>query len=176
MRVTSASSRTAGGNRRVGRGDKGGFTVASKTDGVAAAPAGSLGVLTSVDALGVLQGLDVVGEASAGTAERLVARGETLLDELANLRDGLLRGAVDRNGLERLRRSLAERRPTATDTRLEAVLDDIELRVAVELAKADGARAPQATPEPPSLRPPDVPLSPSELACRARQAYGGQRR
>ncbi len=68
---------------------------------------------------------------------RAVARANTLLDRLEDLRVALLAGRLPRTQLEQLRELAREHGPAADDPQLAAILGEIELRVAVELAKLD---------------------------------------
>jgi hypothetical protein len=68
-----------------------------------------------------------------------VQRGATLLDRLDELRLGLLAGVLPRERLDELARTARTARETVDDPRLSLILDDIDLRVAVELAKLDRA-------------------------------------
>jgi hypothetical protein len=86
-----------------------------------------------VDGLFALQ--EVADELSG--RRRAAARGSALLDRLDELRLGLLSGTLPRAQLEALRQLAREHGPTADDPKLAAILSDIELRVAVELAKLD---------------------------------------
>jgi len=63
------------------------------------------------------------------------ARGEALLDGLEELRIGLLSGSMSREKLAGLARTIRSARVSIDDPKLQAVLDDIELRAEVELAK-----------------------------------------
>lgn len=167
MRVRNTSTSTTStstGVRRSGRGGGGGFRPAERADAAVAAPTGAVGMLASVDALAALQSVDEVGDAAAAAAG-LVARGDALLDDLDRLRHGLLEGEVDGAALDDLRRRLGARRAAADDAELTDILDAIEQRCAVELAKHERdapAPAPAAEPHP----------APSELAVLARAAYG----
>jgi hypothetical protein len=58
-----------------------------------------------------------------------------MLDELEQIRLGLLLGAIPRAKLEQLAQLVRARREQVDDPRLMAILDEIELRAAVELAK-----------------------------------------
>jgi hypothetical protein len=62
-------------------------------------------------------------------------RAGDMLDLLDDIRVGLLEGRVPRGKLEGLLRMVQSRRDEVVDPRLSAVLDEIELRAAVELAK-----------------------------------------
>ena len=71
------------------------------------------------------------------TAERrrAIRHGHSLLDELRELQLGMVDGRVSEGTLRRLAGLVDGLRPSAADARLAAVLDAIELRAAVELAK-----------------------------------------
>ncbi len=59
-----------------------------------------------------------------------------MLDEL---RDGLLAGGIPRATLTRLAHAVSQRHDQFSDPRLQSVLDEIELRARVELAKLEQA-------------------------------------
>ncbi|GLQ57320.1 hypothetical protein GCM10010862_45790 [Devosia nitrariae] len=81
----------------------------------------------------VLLALQAVGDATEGR-RRAVKRGRTLLDVLEEMRADLLAGRVEPAALDRLVGVLADAREAASP-QIDALLDDIELRVRVELAK-----------------------------------------
>ncbi|WP_439633253.1 flagellar assembly protein FliX [Glycocaulis sp.] len=93
-------------------------------------PVASVG---SVEALLALQG----DHDEAGARQRATERAFTLLDVLDDLKIALLEGGVPRSRLVRLMDVLKARRESVTDPRLEAMLDEVETRAAVELAKYD---------------------------------------
>jgi hypothetical protein len=66
---------------------------------------------------------------------RAIERTDDLLSELDDLRIGLLLGNYTKSQLERLGMRLRQQRLTIQDPKLKALLDDVELRAAVELAK-----------------------------------------
>ena len=82
-------------------------------------PVASVG---SVEALLALQG----GHDEEGARQRATQRAFTLLD-----------GGVPRSKLVQLMDVLKARRESVSDPRLEAMLDEVETRAAVELAKYD---------------------------------------
>ncbi len=59
----------------------------------------------------------------------------SLLDVLDDLKLALLEGGVPKSRLVALMDLLKSRRDETSDPRLEAVLDEVEVRAAVELAK-----------------------------------------
>jgi hypothetical protein len=71
----------------------------------------------------------------AGGRRRALVRGHDLLDELNQIRIGLLEGGWAVASIRRLTGLLQAERSSVVDVRLNAVLDEIELRAAVELAK-----------------------------------------
>ena len=72
---------------------------------------------------------------------RAVNRAGRLLDVLDDLKLGMLEGGATTATLETLARAVREQRSSTDDVGLEGVLDEIETRAAVELAKLEVARA-----------------------------------
>jgi len=109
-------------------------------DGFAAHLAGDEGKTASVGAAGRiaptnnLLALQEVADATQ-SRRRAVRRGKDLLDRLDDIRHGLLLGTIPADRLVALARTLREQRAMIDDPQLLALLDDIELRAAVELAK-----------------------------------------
>jgi hypothetical protein len=66
-----------------------------------------------------------------------LAHGEQLLDLLDSVRDGLLAGGIPRATLNRLAAAVTRRHEAFADPKLQDVLDQIELRAHVELAKLE---------------------------------------
>ena len=68
---------------------------------------------------------------------RAIRRGGGLLDRLDELKLALLTGDADEGSLDQLARTLREERTDDGDVDLSALLDQIDLRASVELAKAE---------------------------------------
>ncbi len=120
------------------RGGKGGFAdEVAVTDAEPAAPTQVRGPssLAPVDALIALQEVD---DATSGR-KRALGRGREMLDLLDNIRHGLLIGGISRGKLDALVRAVKSERQGVEDPKLQEVLDEIELRAAVELAKYEQA-------------------------------------
>jgi hypothetical protein len=66
---------------------------------------------------------------------RGLKRGRIALDALDTLKIGLLSGNLDQSMLLRLKASAADLKDASGDPGLDGVLAEIELRVAVEIAK-----------------------------------------
>jgi len=99
-------------------------------------PAAPTSAPTAPPAVNGLFALQEVADSLTGR-RRATARGIALLDKLDELRVALLTGRFPRSQLEALRQLAREHGPTVDDPALAAILQEIELRVAVELAKLD---------------------------------------
>lgn len=135
MKVTGPSGPSSSQGARPAK-PAGGFSVPSAggaaSTAAAAAAAGVAGV-AGVSALMALQGVEDATE----RRRRAIRRGGGLLDRLDELKLALLGGEAGEGALERLGRSLREERPIDADPGLNSLLAQIDLRAAVELAKAD---------------------------------------
>lgn len=102
-----------------------------------ARPVESSASLGSLDSLLALQMVDGAPTATDSPAKRqaMLDRGEDILDRLEELRVGLLLGSVPKERLAGLAQMVRDRRESAQDPQLGALLDEIELRAEVELAK-----------------------------------------
>ena len=110
----------------------GGFADNLRTEEEAPASAvTSTPVLSGIEALMALQ---EVPDATA-KRKRALARGDRLLDRLDDLRRGLLLGQISTEKLSDLARLAGESSAEVDDPQLRDVLQEIELRAKVELAK-----------------------------------------
>ena len=136
---SAAAPASSGGRRPAGGTDA--FAAASPTTsarGAApAAAAGSAGLVGGLDALLALQ--DVGGPLER--RRRALARGGRVLDGLDRVQLSILDGGDPHAALNDLARSSAEARERGDDSGLDGVLDEIDVRAAVELAKAETRRA-----------------------------------
>lgn len=96
------------------------------------AVAGS-GPVAPLDALLALQGMDGVNNEE--NTRRAKKRGADMLDILDQVRVDLLTGGVSQARLDNLQRLINSQRDEVMEPQLRAVLDEIDLRVQVELAK-----------------------------------------
>ena len=111
---------------------QGGFSVSDSHDAQAHIVAGP-GPIAALDSILMLQGMD---DSTQGRSKGL-AHGEQLLDLLDSVRDGLLAGEIPRATLNKLAAAVTRRHEAFADPRLQDVLDQIELRAHVELAKLE---------------------------------------
>ncbi len=105
-------------------------------ESVPAASTAAAGAAPTVGAAGTLLAVQQAEDALARRRQAR-SRAETILDALDELHRGLLADAIPRRSLEALIATLKARRPEIEDARLAAVLDEIDLRAQVELAKLD---------------------------------------
>ena len=139
MKVTGSSGTTSTPSSRPAKAAGGGFSLPSGGAAAAgaAAAAASTGGVAGVSALMALQGVEDPVE----RRRRAIRRGGGLLDRLDELKLAMLAGQNGGDVLANLARAAREARPDSADPGLNAVLDQIDVRAAVELAKADVARA-----------------------------------
>ena len=97
-----------------------------------AAAASPTGAVTSLDSILALQG----GETSAQHRSRQTKRGQEALDTLEELEQGLLLGRAP-GALRGRLEALQGRSEKTGDAQLDAVLNEIDIRLAVEAAKLD---------------------------------------
>jgi hypothetical protein len=125
----TAQATTSSTARRTGGGT---FSVSEEPASQNTAATTSLRSISTLDALIALQGVEDPTERK----KRAVAKGRTALDALDKLKVGLLDGSVDGSTLAHLKVVSEGLTEQSGDPGLDAVLGEIDLRVAVEIAKA----------------------------------------
>lgn len=133
MRITgttgAARAPTASAARRAASGS---FSVSAPATTPGPTATTSLRSVSTVDALIALQGV----EDPAERRKRAVGRGRQALDVLDALKVGVLGGDLDPMVIGRLKATSESLKGSTGDPGLDGVLAEIDLRVAVELAKA----------------------------------------
>lgn len=130
-RAPSQSGASRGAQARGGSG----FSISGAPAARGAAGLSGPASLGAVDALLALQETPASGDALNAPKRRAIRRGEEMLDILDEIKLALLMGQLPKAKLSRLV-SVVERQQAAfSDPRLREVLDQIELRARVELAK-----------------------------------------
>jgi hypothetical protein len=113
-----------------GEGRFGDFMTSPATENSAAAATQSI---VSVDSLLALQAAEDPGQRAARS--RMRRRGETILAALDKIRLGMLSGTLTVGNMIDIADVIASHREKITDPGLSAVMDEIDLRAQVELAK-----------------------------------------
>jgi len=97
------------------------------------ASAGATSSIAAVDALLAVQAADDPTERAA--RKRTISRADTLLDELEKLKLGLLTGSMTIGQVINVADVVASHREKVNDPALTGVLDEIDLRAQIEIAK-----------------------------------------
>lgn len=136
MKITRTGSLSSTPLRRVSRSKNGGdgrsFGEEMSTgEATESAPASRATTPAGVGSILSVQEVDDATQRPAAARQRA----EQLLDRLDELRHGLLSGALSRRQLEELARLVRMKRLDVDDPNLAEILDQIELRAEIELAK-----------------------------------------
>ena len=134
LEATSAVRRTGSAAPAGGQS----FAAEEMGEAKAAVALTGTGPLSAVDTILALQGV----EDSTTSRKRGVSHGEQLLTLLDEVQEGLLAGGIPRATLNRLALAISKRRESFADPELQDVLDAIDLRARVELAKLEQTERP----------------------------------
>ncbi len=135
MRIAGPSSLKESVTARPGLtgGGKGVFRVEADSAGTRESTA--MAASHGLNALQGLMALQEEGEPARVRRQKAAKRGFVLLDALGALKAGLLAGKPDAAAVQALRIGLDEARATEPDAELKPILNAIDVRAAVELAK-----------------------------------------
>ena len=122
------------GQVRKGQRTGAGGDFQSLVDGEGDTAAPRTGGSQAMIGLSPLFALQEVDDALVGR-RKARARGEDILDRLEEIRLGLLTGSIPLEKLHELVRIVQSRREDVGDPRLQEILDEIDLRAQVEIAK-----------------------------------------
>ena len=96
-------------------------------------PVASTNRISSVDAVVAVQEITGDNKDERGAKNRA----NLILDQLEDIRMGLLLGEIPKSNLEELSNILKVARDNTVDSKLLEIIDDIELRAKIELAKLE---------------------------------------
>ncbi|MBJ7409660.1 MAG: flagellar assembly protein FliX [Phenylobacterium sp.] len=141
MKVTGTGglSQTSGAKPAARAGSGAGFQLSGVATPAAPTQVSGASGVSSVMGVEALLALQDV-ESPTERKRRSVRRADRLLDQLDGIKVALLGGELSQSQLDSLARAVREQRSATEDPQLEAVLDEIETRAAVELAKLEAAR------------------------------------
>jgi hypothetical protein len=132
MRIQGpAGTTTAATSTPARRTSSGTFSVSERTESTAAKGPSALRTIGGIDALIALQGVEDPLE----RRRHGVKRGRLALDALDELKIGLLGGTLTPATLNKLHSAATYLKDGSGEAGLDGVLDEIELRVEVEIAK-----------------------------------------
>lgn len=117
------------------------FQVKSSEAAAGARPVAPVSALTAVDTLLALQEV----EDPLARRQQAVKRAHDILDLLDSIRLGLITGGIPQRQLSALVAMVENRRDTFVDPQLSGLVDEIELRAKVEIAKLEQASEPAVT-------------------------------
>jgi len=134
--VGSLGSAKGAGRPATGQG---GFALPSVNAASAASDVARSAGVGGVSSIGALIALQDVG-GPLERRRRAMSRAGRILDVLDEVKLALIDGEVSGRDLDRLMRAVREERMATDDGPLEGVLNEIETRAAVELAKLEQAK------------------------------------
>ena len=139
MKVTGPSGVGSAQGPRTARGGGGeGFRITVQPAAVGVSQASSVSNVSGIMGVEALLALQDIGTPTE-RKRRAVGRAGRILDVLDEIKVSLLDGDLSGTDLDRLRRAVREERAGTDDPTLEGVLEEIELRAAVEVAKLEVA-------------------------------------
>ncbi len=133
MKIDASGSVRTGAARRKPRVNGGSGDFAAHMNAPAKSQTPTASGTPQISSVGALVALQASGDFGADAAE--VDRAEDLLDQLDLIRVGILTGSMPGATLQNIVQRLAQRRTEGVEPRLAALIDEIELRARVELAK-----------------------------------------
>lgn len=138
MKIEGPGSLRNGAARRTGKTDGGlAGAFARALHGAGEAGASGAGAAVQAGAVNPLISLQEMEDATSSPQGKARARAEALLDKLDEIRMGLLQGSLPAARLDALSRMVQTQRAQVSDPALSAILDEIDLRAQVELAKLE---------------------------------------
>lgn len=139
MKITGPSStgKTTGVKKSSKAGSAGGVSsfgsLLETGESEAASHTSATGVIAGIDVLLAAQGTDDSAQRSA--RRKMRARGEDILKQLDKIRLGMLTGTLSVANLLDIADVVASHRERINDPQLSSLLDEIDLRAQIEIAK-----------------------------------------
>ncbi len=99
-------------------------------------PVSNAGSVSGVGPVGAILAVQEVPDSMEGRSRGLIiGYGDDLLDRLEDIRIGLLLGGVSKDKLAELAQQMRQKRQEVNDPKLTEIINEIELRSEVEIAK-----------------------------------------
>ena len=131
----TGSARPTSPVKRTGKASKSGGARFSEAMDQAAGGVSSVSGAAPTQAVDALLSIQEVDDAVDGRTRQGQRWGESIQDKLEALRIGLIGGVIPLEDLETITKMIQEGRGEVDDPALNEILDEIELRARVELAK-----------------------------------------
>ncbi len=140
MKVTGpGKTGKTGKTSKTGTAKKTGDTAFNKLMSDAAGSADTVESLSGISSISQIDALLSVQESGDSLDEKakqqMLQRADTMLDKLNEIRLGLLSGSISVSDLQDLSRTIQEKKHTVSSSALTSVLNEIEMRAEIELAK-----------------------------------------
>ncbi|HVI33109.1 flagellar assembly protein FliX [Phenylobacterium sp.] len=139
MKVTGPGAIGPAGGPKAKPSGGSGFRLPGVGQAEGPAPSAGVSATSSIMGMDALLALQDVG-GPLERKRRAVSRAGRILDVLDDMKVALLDGRLSGHDLDRLRRAVRDERAQTDDPKLEAVLEEIEVRAAVEMAKLEQAQ------------------------------------
>ena len=121
--------------KRKKKADGHGSEFADELRNAASTTSGASGP-SGVASIGGIFAVQEMPDAGEGRSRGLLRRyGTDLLDELEGIRHAILAGVVSKDRLQAMAQKMRQKRAESADPKLNEIIDEIELRAEVEIAK-----------------------------------------
>lgn len=135
MKINGPMGTAATGAASAPRRATSGFSLKGSGEARESASAASVSQAMSLSGLDALLALQAEDDVMTGRRRRQIKRSNDILDALEDLKVSLLGGVIDDNALISLQKMIETQREDIEDERLQGVLNEIETRAYVEMAK-----------------------------------------
>lgn len=135
MKIDGTGSLRTNATRRKGGAAPASGDFAGHLSGATKTSTPAVSGANQITSVGALVALQASGNLDADPHAVELDRAEDLLDQLDRIRLGILTGGMSGATLQNIVRRLAQRRTDGVEPRLASLIDEIELRARVELAK-----------------------------------------
>jgi len=130
------SSKSVAGPRRKKEAAGSGGAFAQQLKDATSASDGAVGETHGVSAASSILAVQEVSDATDGRSRGLARQyGDDILDRLDSMRLKILEGTLTKDQLAELAQTMRAKRVRSDDPKLNAIIDEIELRAEIEIAK-----------------------------------------
>lgn len=135
IKINGPAGPTTVGGGNAPRRASGGFSLNGSSETKSSASAASVSQALSLGGIDALLALQAEDDVLQGRRRRQIKRSQDILEALEELKLALLGGTIDDGALLSLQKMIELQREEVEDQGLQSVLNEIETRAYVELAK-----------------------------------------